>query len=158
MFREMRRIKQQITEAECIEVLKTGRRGVLSVLGDDDYPYGIPVDYIYDEETGNLYFHGAPTGHRIDAVTKHDKVCFTVFDNEEFREGDWAAWVRSVIVFGRIKVIADREKRLSVTRRIGLKYYPTAEAVDEILNRTADRVAALELCVEHMTGKLVHEE
>ena len=158
MFREMRRFKQQITTEECIEVLKKGKRGVLSVLGDDDYPYGIPVDYLYDEESGNIYFHSAPAGHKIDAITRHDKVCFTIFDNEEFREGDWAAWVRSIIVFGRATVIEDYDKRLAVVRRIGLKYYPTVAEVDEEMAVAAHRVAAIELKPEHITGKLVHEK
>ena len=68
MFRKMRRFKQQITDAECIEVLKKTKRGVLSLLGEDGYPYGIPIDHWYCEEDGRIYFHGAKEGHKIDAV------------------------------------------------------------------------------------------
>ncbi len=156
MFRTMRRFKQQIPGEECVRVLQNGKRGVLSVLGDDGYPYGIPLDFLYED--GKIFFHGAPAGHKIDAVKACDKVCFTVFDNEEYREGDWAAWIRSVVVFGRIQIIEDREKRLDIVRKIGLKYYPTVAEVDEEMAAAADRVAALELTIEHMTGKLVHEK
>lgn len=45
MFREMARKKQLISEEECIELLKKEPRGVLSVLGDDDYPYGMPLNH-----------------------------------------------------------------------------------------------------------------
>ena len=38
MFREMRRTKQQLTQEECVSLLETLPRGVLAVLGDDDYP------------------------------------------------------------------------------------------------------------------------
>ena len=158
MFREMRRFKQQLPDDACIRVLKEGKRGVLSVLGDDDYPYGIPLDYLYSEEDGHIYFHGAPAGHKIDAITAHDKVSLVVFDNEEYREGDWAPWIRSVVVFGRIRVIEDPVKRTDIVRRIGLKYYPTVEEVEEELAAAGHRVAALELIVEHMSGKLVHEK
>ena len=41
MFRPMRRCKQQISDAQCIEILKNEKRGVLSLLGDDGYPYGL---------------------------------------------------------------------------------------------------------------------
>ena len=68
MFREMRRFKQQIPEAECIQILKEQPRGVLSMLGDDDYPYGIPMDHWHCEENGRLYFHCAKTGHKLDAA------------------------------------------------------------------------------------------
>ena len=50
MYRKMRRFKQQITDEECIEVLKNAPRGVLSMIGDDGYPYGIPLDHWYCEE------------------------------------------------------------------------------------------------------------
>ncbi|MBR2990842.1 MAG: pyridoxamine 5'-phosphate oxidase family protein [Solobacterium sp.] len=158
MFREMRRSKQQLPEEECIRILTEGKRGVLSVLGDDEYPYGIPVDYLYSKEDGCLYFHGAPAGHKIDAVNRHDKVSFVVFDNEEHKEGDWAPWIRSVVVFGRIRIIEDTDKRLDIVRRIGLKYYPTVDEVEEELAAAGHRVAALELTIEHMSGKLVHEK
>ena len=63
MFRKMRRFKQQVSEAECIEILKSTKRGVLSVIGDDGYPYGMPLNHYYCEEDGKLYFHGAKAGH-----------------------------------------------------------------------------------------------
>ncbi len=66
MFREMLRKKQQLTDAECIEILKVQLRGVLSVLGDDDYPYGMPINHYYCEADGKLYFHG---GKRVTRST-----------------------------------------------------------------------------------------
>ena len=87
MFRPMVRKKQQITEAECIEILKNEPRGVLSVLGDEGYPYGLPIDHWYCEEDGNLYFHSGMTGHKVDAMKKHDKASFCVFDEGYRREG-----------------------------------------------------------------------
>ena len=83
MFREMRRFKQQISREECIRILKEQPRGVLSVLGDDDYPYGVPLDHWYCEENGRLYFHCAKTGHKLDAVRKHDKASYCVLDAED---------------------------------------------------------------------------
>ena len=68
MFRKMRRFKQEISKEECIEVLNSQPRGVLAVLGDDDYPYTVPIDFIYDEETNTIGFHGAREGHKIDAI------------------------------------------------------------------------------------------
>ena len=61
MFREMVRKKQQLPETECIEILKREKRGVLSLLGDDDYPYGIPLNHYYNETDGKLYFHSGKT-------------------------------------------------------------------------------------------------
>ena len=80
MFREMRRFKQQISTEKCVEILKNEPRGVLMVLGDDDYPYGIPIDFYYDEREKKIYFHSAKQGHKIDAINRHDKASFCVYD------------------------------------------------------------------------------
>lgn len=80
MFRGMRRFKQQISKEECIHVLKEQPRGVLSVLGDNGYPYGLPLDHWYSEKDDKLYFHCAKEGHKLDAVRECDKVSYCVMD------------------------------------------------------------------------------
>ena len=156
MFRAMRRFKQAVSDAECRKILAEEPRGVLCVQGDDG-PYGMPMNHFYDEESGNLYFHGALTGHRMDSLKKCDKVCFTVYDKGFVREGEWALNIKSVIVFGRMRVIEDNEKRLSVLKKLGMKFYPTEEGVIEEINKSAARAAVFELVPEHITGKLVNE-
>ncbi len=89
MFRKMRRFKQQISDSECIEILKNTKRGVLSIIGDDGYPYGLPMNHWYCEEDGKIYFHGAKEGHKIDAVKACDKVSYCVYDEGYRREGEW---------------------------------------------------------------------
>ncbi|MBO6054535.1 MAG: pyridoxamine 5'-phosphate oxidase family protein, partial [Oscillospiraceae bacterium] len=79
MFRELQRKKQQLPMEECIRILKEEPRGVLSVLGDDGYPYGMPMNHYYSEEDGRIYFHGGRTGHKIDAIRRCNKVSFCVY-------------------------------------------------------------------------------
>ena len=157
MFREMRRFKQQITEEECIRILKEQKRGVLSVLGDDDYPYGIPLDHYYCD--GKLYFHCAKTGHKLDAVRKHDKVSYCVMDEGFRKEGDWALNIKSIVVFGRIRVVDDAEDELRVKIATGLcrKFTEDEAFLQKELTHALPRAAFLELTPEHMTGKLVNE-
>ena len=90
MFRKMRRSPQALTQEEIKEVLKKETRGVLSVQGDNGYPYGVPINHYYDEETGKLYFHGADFGHRVDAIRRDPKVSYCVFGQDYSKEGDWA--------------------------------------------------------------------
>ena len=115
MFREMARKKQLISEEECIELLKKEPRGVLSVLGDDDYPYGMPLNHYYCEEDGKIYFHGGKSGHKIDSIKKHNKASFCVYDQGFRNDGEWALTIRSVIVFGKIEIIDDMEKILNIS-------------------------------------------
>ena len=159
MFREMRRFKQQITEEECIQILTKQPRGVLSMLGDDNYPYGIPLDHWYCEENGKLYFHCAKTGHKLDAVREHDKVSYCVMDDGFRKEGDWALNIRSVVIFGRIRVVDDADDELKRKIATGLcrKFTDDEEFLKKELTNALPRAAFLELTPEHMTGKLVNE-
>ncbi len=157
MFREMHRIKQQLSREECIEILKNEPRGVLSVLGDDDYPYGLPINHFYCETDGKLYFHGGKQGHRIDAVKRHDKVSFCVYDKGFRREGEWALNIRSVIVFGRIECVEDREKTIEISRLLSHKFTDDEAYIDREIEKSGPGTLLLALTPEHMTGKLVNE-
>ena len=155
MFRELTRIKQQISNEECIEILKNEPRGVLSVLGDDDYPYALPINFYYDEKENKIYFHGGKTGHKMDAIAKHDKASFCVYDKGYHKDGHWSLNIRSVIVFGRIKVVDN----WSVDKIIDLskKYTQDMDYIENEITQFAKNTAVLELEIEHMTGKLVNE-
>ncbi len=154
MFRTMRRWKQQLTEEECIEVLEHEPRGVLSVHGEDGYPYGIPINFVYDG--GKIYFHGAKQGHKIDALKKDNKVSFTVMDHGYLEANKLGLNVKSVVVFGRIRFVDDREETIREARKLGLKYDP-ADFVESELKAKANVIQVLELSIDHMTGKLVNE-
>jgi nitroimidazol reductase NimA-like FMN-containing flavoprotein (pyridoxamine 5'-phosphate oxidase superfamily) len=151
----MRRFKQEISEQECIDTLKEQPRGVLAVYGEDGYPYAFPMDYIYMNE--KLYFHCAKEGHKLDAIAADNRVSFCVMDEGFRKDGDWTLNIRSIVIFGRVKRIDDANETLKVVRQLGLKYYPTAESVEEEIRKAIARVQILELSIDHMTGKLVNE-
>lgn len=157
MFRKMRRFKQELNRDECIEVLKQEPRGVLSVLGEDGYPYGVPMDHWYNEADGKLYFHGAKTGHKIDAMKRCDKVSYCVMDKGWRKEGDWALNIRSVVVFGRLRPVDDPAKTAEICTNICRKFTDDAAYLEHELLHSGPAVLCLELEPEHMTGKLVNE-
>ncbi|SEA92821.1 hypothetical protein SAMN05216349_1563 [Oribacterium sp. KHPX15] len=157
MFRKMRRFKQQISEAECIEILKTTKRGVLSLIGDDGYPYGIPMDHWYCEEDGSIYFHGAKEGHKIDAIKACDKASYCVFNDGFRREGEWALNITSVITFGRIRLVEDVDMTRKICTELVRKFTDDEKYLEKELNNALPRVQCLMLEPEHMTGKLVNE-
>ncbi len=131
MFREMLRKKQLLTQEECLAILKNEPRGVLSVLGDDGYPYGMPMNHFYCEADGKIYFHGGRKGHKIDAMMRHGKASFCVYDRGFRREGDWALNIKSVIVF--------------------------AQYIEREIQTAGPRTLVFALVPEHMTGKIVKE-
>ena len=157
MFRQMQRIRQKLTDEECYEILKREPRGVLSVLGDDGYPYGMPLNHYYCEADGKLYFHSGRAGHKIDAIRRCDKASFCVYDQGFRREGEWALNIRSVIVFGRIEIIEDREKTLEIARLLSNKFTDDEAYIARELETAGPRTLLFALSPEHMTGKLVKE-
>ena len=157
MFREMRRFKQQISEEACIRLLKDQPRGILSMIGDDGYPYGIPLDHWYSEEDHKLYFHCAKVGHKIDAIAACDKVSYCVMDEGFRREGEWALNINSVVVFGRMRIVEDEEKKRGICTSLVGKFTDDQVYLQRELQNAFPRVNCLELTIEHMTGKLVKE-
>ena len=130
---------------------------MLSVLGEDGYPYGIPLNHWYNAEDGKIYFHGAKTGHKIDAIARCDKVSFCVWDAGYRKEGEWALNVTSVIVFGRIRLVADEEKAKLIGENLCRKFTDDEEYIRHEIQSAISRVQCLELTIDHMTGKLVNE-
>ncbi len=159
MFRKMRRFKQEITREECISVLKTQKRAVLSVIGDNGYPYGVPINFYYNESDGNIYFHCAMEGHKLDAIRNCDKVCLTVYTGGE-RRGDWSYHVISVVVFGKAFEVTDTEFIKTTVKKFAMKYYPPdAEAeVDGDILKNMPRMKFIGIKIQHITGKKVHEK
>ena len=153
----MRRFKQLLEREECEKVLNEEWRGVLSVLGDDGYPYGIPLDFYYDVQAQSLYFHGAGEGHKVDAIKRCDKASFCVIDKGTPEPGDWWKHFHSVVIFGRMAVIEDREKAREAALKLARKYFPDEQTVQDDMAKDFGRVTMFELKIEHMTGKHVKE-
>jgi len=156
-FKLMRRFRQQTDESVCIRVLREERRGVLSMIGENGYPYGIPMNHWYNPEDGKIYFHGAKVGHRIDAITNCDRVSYCVYDAGYRKEGEWALNVNSVVVFGRISLVTDEEKARMIGANLCRKFTDDEEFIQKELSNALPRVQCLELTIDHMTGKLVNE-
>ena len=157
MFREMRRPKQRLSDEETLDVLKTAKRGVLSMIGDGGWPYGIYLNPYFNESDGKIYFHGSKIGHKIDALRLDNRVCFTVIDDGVQDDPGWAMNFRSVVVFGRIEFVADRDFALEICRRLARRFNPDDSDIEDEIRRAGAAVQVLALIPERITGKLIHE-
>lgn len=158
MFQTMRRFKQAVSEDECRKILSEEKRGTFSVIGNDGYPYTIPINFYYDDKDNRIYFHGAKEGHKVSAIRMCDKVCFTTWNTGFKKEGCWEWNVTSVVIFGRTKLIQDRTMTEDKVRKLAQKYYSTEEEVEKELVQGIDRVQLFAIDIEHITGKLVNEK
>lgn len=157
MFRELMRKKQQLSLEECIHILKTEKRGVLSVNGENDYPYGMPMNHWYNEDDSKIYFHCGNVGHRLDAIQKDSKVSFCVYDEGYRNSDDWALNIKSVIVFGKIAIVDDLDRIVDITTKLSYKFTRDDEYIEDEIKSYVHRTLVLELTPEHICGKLVKE-
>ena len=158
MFRPVHKKKNEISVDAAKALLRSSRRGVLAVNGDDGYPYAVPINYLYDEETQVIIFHGSKVGHKVDALKRSDKVCFTVYGNETVETDEaWAPFLESAVVFGRCRLVADRGESDALCRKFAMKYYPTEKMVDDEVAASGKAVRMFRLQIEHISGKKVQE-
>ena len=151
-FRAMRRKRQQLSEAESIEILKKATAGTLALLGDGGYPYAVPISYVYAD--GKLYFHSALSGHKVDAIRNCDKASFCVIDKNDVQPAKYTTFFRSVIAFGRIHIIEDEQEKMETARLLGDRYNPNQEeALQKELEHGFARMLMIRFDIEHLTGK-----
>lgn len=153
MFRDMRRKDQVLSCEECLAVLDRGTSGVLAVHGDDGYPYAVPLSYAYED--GKLWFHCARTGHKLDAILRDPKVTFCVVDRDQVVPLEYTTYFRSVILFGKARVLEDPAEVRAALEKLALRYAPEdSEAHREaILEKELPAVVVVEVAVEHLSGK-----
>lgn len=153
VFREMRRKKQALSQQEVADILHKRTSGVLALLGDNDYPYAVPISYVYDD--GKIYFHSAKSGHKIDAIQRTTKASFCVIDKDLVIPEEYTTYFRSVIAFGQIKVIEDESEKRATIEKLAIKYAPgdTATNRDNAINREWKPLCMLEMTINYVTGK-----
>ena len=126
MFRAMRRSRQAMPQEECAAVLERGSHGVLALAGDGDYPYAVPISYVYTNR--KLYFHCAKSGHKLDAIQRNCKASFCVIDQDQIVPEEYTTYFRSVIAFGKIRILEDDAEKRNAIEKLALKYAPDSSA------------------------------
>ena len=148
----MRRNGQQMTDDECIDILRNATSGTLAVLGDGGYPYAVPLSYVYID--GKLFFHSALSGHKVDAIRNYDKASFCVIAQDNVQPQKYTTYYRSVIVFGRVHIIDNEEEKLQTARLLGYRYNPgDDESLQKEMEKGFSRMLMIRFDIEHLTGK-----
>lgn len=152
MFREMRRKNQGLNEEESIKILENAPSGVLAVYEDGNYPYAVPLNFVYKDN--KIYFHCATKGHKLDAIKKNSKVSFCVVDSEEVIPDKFTTDYRSVILFGKARIIEDNKEKAKTILYLCEKYSPNQKGSwQETIKNSIDRFSMVEIAIEHISGK-----
>ena len=151
-FRPMRRKRQQLSDEDSLEILQKATSGVLALLGDNGYPYAVPISYVYSD--GKIYFHSALSGHKVDAIKSCDKASFCVIEQDIVKPEKYTTYFRSVIAFGRIHIEEDEVEKLTIARLLGNRYNPNQEeALQKEIEGGLSRMLVIRMDIEHLTGK-----
>lgn len=158
MFREMRRIKQELPLEEAKNLLMKNKIGVISFNGDNGYPYSIPINFLYDKEENKIYFHGAKSGYKLDCIKKNNKACFVTYGDQELSENGWSYYLKSLVAFGEIEIIEDRDLATKKLIELASRYYPSMSEINGVMERSFKNALVYSLNIQHMTYKRVHEK
>ena len=153
MFRPMRREKQSLSLKECELILESATSGVLALSGDNDYPYAVPLSYVYT--SGKIYFHCAKSGHKIDAISRNNKASFCVIAQDNVIPEKYTTYFKSIIVFGKIRILTNKNEKRSAIERLAEKYSPhiNSEERKKAIDKDYAPLCMLELTIEHISGK-----
>ncbi len=151
-FRHMRRHRQQLSKEECEGILGRCTSGVLALAGDGGYPYAVPLSYVY--VNGAIIFHSAVQGHKVDAIRRDNRCSFCVIEQDEIKPAEFTTYFRSVIAFGRIRILESADDKVQALRLLGRRYSPNDEpGLQHEIDKSLDHVLLLRLDIDHMTGK-----
>ena len=145
MFRKMRSKKQELTEKQCLDILRRAKTATLALSGDDGYPYSVPMNFVYED--GKIYFHGAKEGHKIDAIKNNPKVSMSIIEEE------LTTYFRSVILFGEARILQEDDEIYHAIKTLGLKYNEDEVTVEKEIQREWKALCCIEITIEHISGK-----
>ena len=131
-MRNIRRQDRLLSAERARELIESAQYGVLSMVNADGGGYGIPMSYAVDSE-GNLYFHCAPEGHKLENLTLDPRVTFTIVGNTEILPNKFTTLYESVMLFGTMKLDLTEDERFialdllmdkysSAFKEVGMKY------------------------------------
>ncbi len=153
MFREMRRKNQALTKEECQAILQQGSSGVLALVGDEGYPYAVPMSYVSDERS--IWFHCAKSGYKLDAITQNGKASFCVIEEDQVVPREYTTYFRSVIVFGQMRILQDEGEKRRAIEKLASKYAPSDSEAERqrAIQKEYPALCVLELTIQHISGK-----
>lgn len=148
--RKMRRFRQQLSDDKVMRILNDGKVAVWAVSGDGDYPYAVPLNYVYAD--GAIYVHSATQGHKIDAIKRNPKCSVCIIDRDEIVPEEFTSYFRSVIAFGRAELIESVDDKIAALQLLSAKYSKGIDPTSEI-NKFLNVVAIIKINIERVTGK-----
>ncbi len=152
LFHPMRRRDRELTGPEAWEILRRAEWGVLSTLGEDGWPYGVPVNHVVVE--GHIYIHCAQAGHKLENLASESKVSYCAVASSEIQPAELSTNFESTVVFGRAELVTEDAEKRQALEALLVRFAPQHPAEGaEAMHKEFGRTAVLRIAPEHVTGK-----
>jgi len=155
MFRQIRLKDRAVGYEDAIEIIKKGSYGVLSTIGEDGYPYGVPLNYTYFDNC--ICFHCTKEGHKLENIYFSKKVSFCVVTKSEVLGNEFDTDYESAIAFGKATVVTDDSEKkdilLSVLNKFSADYLKSG---NNYMKKYWDETSVIKMNIQHLSGK-AHE-
>lgn len=150
-MQKMRRTDKGLSERETRDLLVQGDYGILSTVGTDGQPYGIPLNYVFSND--GIYFHCATIGQKLDNIVAEKRVSFCVVGNVQVLPEEFATRYKSAIAFGSAQEISGDE-RLDALVWLLEKYSPDfLESGLEYIKKHDKATKVIKITIEQLSGK-----
>ena len=149
----VRRQDRLLSEERAIELLRAAEYGTLSMIDENGLPYGIPVNYVWDEKD-SLYIHCAPEGRKLRAIAAHPEVTFSIVGNVNLQPSKFTTEYESIVLKGKARVGLSAEERMQALVLLVEKLSPDdVEIGKKYAEKSFYRTEIIRIDVTEFSGK-----
>lgn len=151
----MAKIEQFLSEPDALAIIASAEYGVLSTVGADGEPYGVPINYVYVPEERALFFHCLRRGRKLDNIAAHPTVSLVAVGEESLVPERFTTRYRSAMVFGTASVVESDEERYLRLVQLNKALAPDhRDRYDEVITKYMPKVAVVRIDIARVTGKM----
>ena len=152
MFAEIRKKERAMEPQQVREALECGEYGTLSMCGANGYGYGVPLNYVLEDD--HLYFHCAVEGEKLRNLSENNKVSFCVVGKAQVVAREFTTSYQSIIAFGKATFVSSEDEIRRAMMLLVKKYSPEhMETGEKYINQAIKRIQVIRLDIEHLSGK-----
>ena len=151
MFREVRKRDRALSGEEAREILARAEHGVLATVGEDGWPYAVPLTHVLAGDV--LYVHSALEGHKLDNLAHEARVSYCAVASATVMRESLSVLYESAVAFGRAEVVTNPEEREEALRLLIGRFRGEKEARAKDLSECAPDTAVIRIRIERITAK-----
>lgn len=152
---EMRRKDREMPIEETERLLAEAEYGILSTVGEDGVPYGVPVSFVYSKEKSSVYIHGACAGRKINNIRYEPRVSFAVVGKTQpVYDKNFSTYFESAVISGTAAKVENKEEKEQILSDLCKKYLPNyMEKAAEAIEKSIRGTCVYKISVHEIKGK-----